>query len=301
LKKFLVVIAGPTASGKTALAIDVAKHFNTEIISADSRQFFKELNIGTAKPAPEQLHTVKHHFIDFLSVTEDYDAGKFEEEVLKLLDKLFVTKDIVIMTGGSGLYIEAVCNGFDRLPDGDEDIRKQLSELFKKQGIAALQVQLKMLDPEYFSKVDISNPQRLMRAIEVCWLTGKKYSQLRQHGKTKRNFSIIKIGLEVARKILYERINQRVDKMISAGLTDEAKSVFPFRTANPLQTVGYKELFEFFDGKISFEDAIELIKRNTRRYAKRQLTWFRKDREFTWFNPQDVKKIVAHLEEQVEK
>ena len=295
------MIAGPTTSGKTALAIDIALHFKTEIISADSRQFFRELNIGTAKPTSEQLQKVKHHFLDFLSVRDSYHAGKFEEDVLKLLTQLFQIHDIVVMAGGSGLYIDAVCSGFDRLPDGDEEIRRQLSELFNREGIISLQEKLKALDAEYFSRVDIHNPQRMMRAIEVCLLTGKKYSQLRQHKKSPRSFSVIKIGLDVERKILYERINNRVAQMMEYGLLDEAKSVLPFRSANPLQTVGYKELFSFLDGKLSLEEAVDLIKRNTRRYAKRQLTWFRKDKEIVWFSPENKSEIISHFETEVEK
>lgn len=301
MKKFLVVIAGPTASGKTSLAIDIALHFQTEIISADSRQFFKELNIGTAKPTPEQLQKVKHHFVDFISVRDSYQAGKYEEDVLNLLEELFKTKDVVVMAGGSGLYIEAICSGFDRLPDGDKEIRKQLAELFNKEGIISLQEKLKALDAEYFSRVDINNPQRMMRAIEVCLLTGKKYSELRQHKKSHRNFSPIKTGLDVERRILYERINARVDEMMHSGLLEEAKSVYEFRSANPLQTVGYKELFSFLDGKLSLDEAVELIKRNTRRYAKRQFTWFSRDKEFVWFNPENKNEIISHIETEVEK
>lgn len=295
------MIAGPTASGKTALAIDVALYFNTEIISADSRQFFRELNIGTAKPTREQLKKVKHHFVDFISVRDSYQAGKYEEDVLKLLEELFKTKDVVVMAGGSGLYIEAICSGFDRLPDGDEEIRKELAAILKTEGITVLQEKLKALDAEYFSRVDINNPQRMMRAIEVCLLTGKKYSELRQHKKSHRNFSPIKIGLDVERRILYERINARVDEMMRSGLLEEAKSVIAFRSANPLQTVGYKELFSFLDGKLSLEEAVELIKRNSRRYAKRQLTWFRKDKEFVWFNPEKKNEIISRIEKEVKK
>jgi len=301
LKKFLVVIAGPTASGKTDLAIEVALHFKTEIISADSRQFFRELNIGTAKPSTDQLAVVKHHFINFLSVHDAYDAGKYEEDVLNLLTKLFYEKDVVILAGGSGLYIDAVCSGFDRLPERDENIRAQLAELFKQKGIQTLQEKLKTLDEEYYAQVDLSNPQRIMRAIEVCLLTGKKYSELRLRKKSLRNFSIIKIGLDVDRKTLYERINKRVDEMIQNGLIEEAKLLYPFRELNSLQTVGYKELFSFLDGQLSLDESIELLKRNTRRYAKRQLTWFRKDKEVVWFNPEKKNEIMLHVQSKVEK
>ena len=301
MKKFLVVIAGPTASGKTSLAIDAALYFKTEIISADSRQIFRELNIGTAKPVAEQLQKVKHHFVDFLSVRDSYHAGKFEEDVLKLLNELFKMHDIVVMAGGSGLYIEAVCSGFDRLPDGDDEIRKQLAALFENGGIISLQEKLKALDAEYFSRVDNNNPQRMMRAIEVCMLTGKKYSQLRQHKKAARDFSVIKIGLDVEREILYERINNRVVQMMCNGLLEEVRSLHSLRGLNAMQTVGYKELFEFLDKKISLENAVELIKRNSRRYAKRQLTWFNKDKEISWFNPDDKRKIISHIEALLKK
>ena len=301
MKKFLVVVAGPTASGKTSLAIELALHFKTEIISCDSRQFFKELTIGTAKPTGEQLKKVKHHFINSLFASEEYHAGQFEEDALKLLDKLFKAKDVVIMTGGSGLYIEAVCSGFDHLPERDETLRSELKEILSSQGIGALQEKLKTLDEEYFARVDINNPQRLMRAVEVCILTGKKYSQLRQHKTAERNFSVIKIGVDVERGLLYERINKRADEMITHGLLDEAKSVYKFRKANALQTVGYKELFDYIDGKISLEEAVELIKRNTRRYAKRQLTWFKKDKEFIWFKPGDMTKIISHIQQKLNK
>ncbi|MBK5285672.1 MAG: tRNA (adenosine(37)-N6)-dimethylallyltransferase MiaA [Bacteroidia bacterium] len=301
MKKFLVVIAGPTASGKTDLAVEVALHFKTEIISADSRQFFKELNIGTAKPTDQHLETVKHHFINFLSVHDAYDAGKYEEDVLKLLSKIFFEKNIAVLTGGSGLYIDAVCNGFDRLPERDENIRIELAGLLKHEGIQVLQEKLKELDEEYYSQVDLSNPQRMMRAIEVCILTGKKYSELRQHKKSLRNFSVVKIGLAVDRKTLYERINKRVDEMIRNGLIEEAKSLYSFRELNSLQTVGYKELFSFLDGQLSLDESIDLLKRNTRRYAKRQLTWFRKDNDIVWFNPEMISEMILHIQAEVEK
>ena len=299
MKKFLVVIAGPTASGKTVLAIEAALQFKTEIISADSRQFFREMNIGTAKPTDGQLSKVKHHFINFLSIHDSYDAGKYENDALNQLDRLFSKKDIVILTGGSGLYIDAVCNGFDRLPERDENLRKQLVEIFMRKGISALREKLKSLDEKYYTQVDLNNHQRLMRAIEVCVLTGKKYSELRHRKKTPRSFSVIKFGLEVERKILYDRINSRVEEMVNNGLIEEAKALYPFRKLNSLQTVGYKELFSFFEGRTSLEEAVYLIQRNTRRYAKRQLTWFRKDREITWLNSQSKKEIISWIERKV--
>ena len=301
MKKFLVVIAGPTASGKTELAVDIALRLKTEILSADSRQFFRELIIGTAKPTEEQLQKVKHHFINFISVRDSYDAGRYEEDVLNLLNKIFSKKDSAIIVGGSGLYIEAVCSGFDRLPEKDENLREQLNGLFRKEGINPLQEKLRQLDSEYYSQVDLKNPQRVIRAIEVCLLTGKKYSQLRQHKKSQRNFSVLKIGLDVERKILYERINNRVDEMMRNGLLEEAKSLFKFQNFNSLQTVGYKELFSHLDGNISLGEAVDLIKRNTRRYAKRQMTWFRKDKDIAWFSPADKDKIFSWIDSQVKK
>ena len=295
MKKFLIVIAGPTASGKTALAIELALLLKTEIISADSRQFFKEMNIGTAKPTAGQLKKVKHHFINSLSVKEDYNAGAFETDALKKLEQIFSSHDVAILAGGSGLYIDAVCNGFDRLPEHDENIREELSVLFKTKGIRALQEKLKNLDSEYYNTVDLNNTHRVMRAIEVCLLTGKKFSELRSRSKANRNFSVIKIGLSVDRKILYERINERVDQMMRDGLLEEVKQLFMFRQYNALQTVGYKELFDHLEEKISLEEAVELIKRNSRRYAKRQLTWFKKDKEICWFPLEDKEKIVAFI------
>jgi tRNA dimethylallyltransferase len=298
LKKFLVVIAGPTASGKTALAVELALLLKTEIVSADSRQFYKEMNIGTAKPTAEQLKRIKHHFVNSLSVKDDYNAGAFETDALKKLNEIFSESDTVILAGGSGLYIDAICNGFDRLPEHDENIRSELSELFKAKGIGALQEKLKNLDPEYYNTAELSNTHRVMRAIEVCLLTGKKFSQLRSHKKANRNFSVLKIGLSVERKILYERINERVDQMMQGGLLEEAKQLFDFRHYNSLQTVGYKELFTHLEEKISLDEAIELIKRNSRRYAKRQLTWFNKDKEIYWFSPED-QEIVEFIKKKL--
>ena len=299
MKKSLVVVAGPTASGKTALAVDLALLLKTEIISADSRQFFKEMNIGTAKPTAEQLKKVKHHFVNSFSLKDDYNAGIFETDALKKLDEIFSEYDTVILAGGSGLYIDAICNGFDRLPEHDENIRAELSELFKTKGIEALQEKLRHLDPEYYNTVDLNNTHRVMRAIEVCLLTGKKFSELRSRKKAKRNFSVLKIGLSVERKILYEKINERVNQMIQHGLLEEAKQLFDFRHYNSLQTVGYKELFTHMEGKISLDEAVELIKRNSRRYAKRQLTWFNKDKEIYWFSPENKDEIVEFVKKKL--
>lgn len=294
-KKVLVIIAGPTASGKTSLAIELAQQLKTEIISADSRQFFREMDIGTAKPTAEQLKKVKHHLVNSISVKDDYNAGAFESDALEKLDEIFSKHNAAILVGGSGLYIDAICNGFDRLPEHDENIRNELSELFKTKGIKALQKKLKELDPVYYNTVDVNNTHRVMRAIEVCLVTGKKFSELRTRKKVKRNFSVLKIGLNVERKILYETINERADQMMNDGLLEEAKRLFPLRNHNALQTVGYKELFSHLEGKISLEEAVELIKRNSRRYAKRQLTWFNKDKEIHWFAPEDTEEILEFV------
>ena len=291
--KTLVVILGPTASGKTDLAVALAQHFKTEIISADSRQFYKELPIGTAAPTIEQLALVKHHFVGQLSVRDNYNVFRFEQDVLKLLEKGFKSHDVFVMVGGSGLYIDAVCNGIDDLPDPDPVLRDSLKKLLEEQGIEALQQKLKALDPDYFKNVDLNNSKRLMRAIEVCVQTGKPYSKQRLNKGKERPFNILKIGLDVPREILNQRINQRTDEMMKSGWIEEAKAVFPIRHLNALNTVGYKELFSYFDDERTLEEAIEKIKTSTRRYAKRQMTWFRKDKSIHWFEPGKVEEIIG--------
>ena len=289
--KNLILIVGPTAVGKTALSVLLAKHYNTEIISADSRQFYKELEIGTAKPSAEELNTVKHHLINSHSYKDLVDAGTYERLALEILAELFPKNDIVIAVGGSGLYIQALCEGLDPVDLRDDELRVELS----KYSTEELQEKLKQLDPEYFEIVDQHNPQRLMRAIEVITLTGKTYTSLRTGKKKDRSFNIIKIGLNDDRAVLYDRINKRVDKMIENGLEEEAKTFYPFKNEYTLQTVGYTEWFDYFDGKHSKLEAIELIKRNSRRYAKRQLTWFNRDQDITWFTVQDLPKIIEHI------
>jgi tRNA dimethylallyltransferase len=295
LKKKLVVITGPTAVGKTDLSIEIANHFSTEIISADSRQFYREMNVGTAKPTAHQLKEIKHHFINSLSVTQDYNAGQFETDCMKLLEKLFEKHDIIVMAGGAGLYIDAALKGVDELPKADLEIRKSLKEKIETEGIASLQKQLQQLDPEYYKKTDIQNPQRLMRAIEVCLASGKTYSSFLGKKIVKRNFDAIVIGLQDEKENLYKRINERVDEMISNGLEDEVKNLLQYKNHNALQTVGYKELIPYFEGAISLDEAIELIKKNTRNYAKRQMTWFRKMKEITWFNAGENEKVLNYL------
>ena len=294
----LVVIEGPTASGKTSIAIELAKYFDAEIISADSRQFYKEIPIGTAAPSKTEQKEIAHHFIGSLSISDDYNVSKFEHDVLHLLNTKFADASIVIMAGGSGLYIDAVCNGIDMLPDIDESIRTKVKNILEEEGLTALQNKLKELDFEYYKQVDLNNPKRLFRAIEVCLQTSSTYSELRKNKPQSRSFDIIKIGISIPREILVERINQRVDEMINRGWVDEAKLVYPNKNYNSLNTVGFKELFAFFDGELSFEQAIEKIKTNTRRYAKRQMTWFRRDKAINWFAHNGVSKMMIFIEKQ---
>jgi len=272
-KKYLIVIAGPTAVGKTELTIDLAKYFHSEIISSDSRQFYREMNIGTAKPTEEELAQVKHHFIDDLSIHDAYSVGDFERDGLQLLDELFRKLDVVFITGGSGLYIKALCEGLDQFPDVPENILDHYKSLLSTQGIEVLQKELAEVDPDYYQRVDSQNPHRLIRALSVCKASGKAFSSFLQQEKAVRNFTPIFICLQREREELYDRINRRVEIMLKEGLIQEAKELFPFRHLNALQTVGYQELFEFMNNQISQAEAIELIKRNTRRYAKRQGTW----------------------------
>lgn len=290
--KFLIVIAGPTAVGKTAMAVEVAKAFDTAVISADSRQFFREMHIGTARPSQEEMLGVPHYFIASHSISEDFNVGRFEAEAIQLLDQLFKEKDVVVMAGGTGLYIDAVCNGMDEVPQADEKTRQMLIGIYEEKGLEALHKILKEKDPVYYGQVDLQNPHRVMRAIEVCLITGRTYSSLRKGKKKQRNFNVIKIGLNMEREALYERINARVDDMMSHGLLAEAKELYEHRHRNALQTVGYKEIFDYLEGKTDLETAVDLIKRNTRRFAKRQLTWFRRDESITWFNPAVQKKEI---------
>lgn len=295
LNKSLIVLVGPTAIGKTAASIQIAEAFNCPIVSADSRQFFKEMSIGTAKPSAEEMQGVPHYFIDSHSITDEFNVGKYETEAIALLDTLFQTNDTVILVGGSGLYIDAICKGFDELPEADAEVRTKINSLLEEKGIEALQELLKELDPEYHSKVDLQNPQRMSRALEVCLTTGEPYSALRKGNIKKRDFNIIKIGLNTEREILYERINKRVDIMMQQGLLEEVKKLLPLKHLNALQTVGYKELFDFLENKTDLNTAIDSIKQNTRKFAKRQLTWFRRDEEIKWFEPNQEKEIVTYL------
>ncbi|KQN35868.1 tRNA dimethylallyltransferase [Pedobacter sp. Leaf41] len=298
-KKTLISIVGPTAIGKTALAIQVAQHFNTEIISADSRQFFREMEIGTAKPSRDELAAAKHHFINSHSITQLFSTGDFEIEGLQKLTEIFDQHHTAIMVGGSGLYVNALINGLDEMPEIDLSIREKLNKRFEIEGLSSIQEQLSILDPEYFAKVDQNNPQRMIRGLEVFLSTGKKLSSMLSATKKVRPFNMIKFGLNTDRAFLYDRINQRVDQMIANGLVEEVKSLRSFRKYNALNTVGYSEIFDYLDGKIALEDAINAIKQNTRRFAKRQLTWFRRDEEIKWFEPNDTENVISYIEDRL--
>ena len=293
--KTLIVVLGPTAIGKTSLSIDLAKHYNTDIISADSRQFYKELLIGAAPPSEEELDEVQHHFVQHLSVTEDYNVGQFEEDAIQKLEDLFTEKDKVILVGGSGLYIDSICKGFDKMPDISACIREKVIEMYQEQGVEFLQKEVKEKDPVFYNEVDKNNPQRLMRALEVIYSTNKTFSSFRNGTNKKRNFKIIKIGLHTDIKILYNRINSRVELMINNGLLKEVESLIPYKNKNSLKTVGYKELFQYFEGIYTLTEAVEKIKQNTRRFAKRQITWFKKDSKINYFSPEDTQEIIDFI------
>ena len=295
MDKYLVVIAGPTASGKTATAIQVAKALGTEIISADSRQFYKELPIGTAAPTKEEQAEVQHHMIHNLNVEDKYDVADYENDVLQLLKKLFIKHDFVVLTGGSGLFIDAVCKGLDSIPDISDETRNRVNKLYEEGGLFALQNEVQRLDHEYYNIVDKYNPRRLQRAVEVCYQTGLPYSSFRNNTAKSRDFKIIKVALFWDRNELISRINIRVEKMVSEGLIEEAKAMYPKRHLNSLNTVGYKEIFEHFDGKTSLNEAIEHIKINTRQYAKRQMTWLRKNNDYQWFTIDEIPEMINYI------
>ena len=298
LSRNLIIIAGPTAIGKTSLSIEIAKIYNCPILSADSRQFYKEMDIGTSKPTNIEMEGVPHYFINSRSVTDEYNVGKYEKDAIHLIETLFQTNSCIILVGGSGLFINAICCGFDELPQANEEIRNEINLLFTRQGIEGLQQALKKHDINYYLKVDLNNIRRISRALEVCLITGKTYTELRKGEIKNRNFNIIKIGLNALRPLLYSRINQRVDQMMLDGLLNEVKSLQKFKHLNALQTVGYKELFNYLEGNADFKSTIELIKRNTRRYAKRQLTWFLKDKEIEWFEPYQLPEILTYINKQ---
>ena len=292
----LIVVGGPTGSGKSALAVEIAKHFNAPIISTDSRQMYRGMAIGTAQPTAEELAAVHHYFIADREPEDDFNCGRYEVEALTLLERLFTENKYVVAVGGSGLYIQALCSGMDTLPEADEELRNSLKQRLENEGLDSLFAELQLLDPAYAEIVDRFNPARVMRALEVCISSGIPYSQQRSGNVAERPFNIIKIATDMPRDILYDRINRRVDMMVEDGLIAEADAMYPKRHLNALQTVGYREVFDYFDGKCSLDEAIELIKRNSRRYAKRQMTWFRRDSEFRWFAPSDLSNIIAYIE-----
>jgi tRNA dimethylallyltransferase len=300
LPKYLIIITGPTAVGKTSAAIFIAKQLSTEIISADSRQFYKEMKIGTAVPSPNEISTVPHHLIGNLSIHDYYNVFKFENDALRIIEDLFQTKNTVVLVGGSGLYIDTISNGIDLMPDADMEIRDQLNLTYALHGIVPLREQLKLLDPQSYEALDIANPKRIIRALEVCTTTGHPYSSLLKKQVSKRHFKIIKIGLKRERDELYSIINRRVDTMIENGLENEAHDLYKYRDLIALNTVGYREIFTYFDGKCTLDEAIEKIKVNTRRYAKKQITWFSRDKEIKWFHPSDLPEILNYIQNQIQ-
>ena len=299
MPKSLIILLGPTGVGKTDLSIEIAKIYDTEIISCDSRQIFKEMRIGTAVPDQKVLEIVPHHFIQSHSIHEYYNASKFEQEVLEKLDLLFLANDVILMTGGSMLYIDALCKGIDDLPNVDDKIRNSLIKRFETDGIEPLKEELSHLDPDYFKEVDLKNPKRILHALEICLMTGSPYSSFRTNPTKERNFNIIKIGLNCERGLLYDRINRRVEQMFIDGLEKEALELYPFRTFNALNTVGYRELFDYFEGKSTLVEAKEKIKANSRKYARKQLTWFRHDPEIKWFIPGLKDEIISFINQEI--
>jgi tRNA dimethylallyltransferase len=300
-QKYLVVVGGPTAVGKTAFSIRLAQALNTHIISADSRQLYRRMNIGTAKPEPNELVAVPHHFIDVLEPDTEYSAGQFERDALQLLDELFKRHKAVVVAGGSGMYVQALCRGMDHMPEVPAEIRAALNHELANKGLEILLQELQQHDRQYWQVVDRQNPVRVIRALEVIRATGQPYSFFRQQQFPERPFEVIKIGLDRPREELYNRIDARMDAMIGQGLFEEAESLYPYRQLNALQTVGYQEIFGFMEGQYDREEAIRLLKRNSRRYAKRQLTWFRKDQEFQWFHPQELEKAMSFIYEQMQE
>ena len=301
MPKSLIILLGPTGVGKTDLSIEIANIYHTEIISCDSRQIYKEMRIGTAVPDQNVLESIPHHFIQSHSIHEYYNASKFEQEVLEKLDLLFTTNDVILMTGGSMLYIDALCKGIDDLPIVDDELRNSLINRFQTEGIEPLKEELSHLDPDYYKEVDLKNPKRILHALEICHMTGHPYSSLRTNPLKVRNFNTIKIGLNCERKFLYDRINQRVEQMFNDGLEKEALELYPFRTLNALNTVGYRELFDYFEDRVTLAEAKEKIKANSRKYARKQLTWFRHDPEIKWFTPGMKEEIIHFIDQELIK
>ena len=294
--KRLIVIVGPTGSGKTDLSIRIARRYGAPVLSTDSRQMYRGMAVGTAQPSPEQLQEVEHHFIASHDIKDNLNCGEYETQALARLGELFAAHDYVVAVGGSGLYVRALCEGMDDLPQADEELRRELASRLASEGLESLAAQLKTLDPAYYDKVDRSNPARVVRALEVCLQTGLPYSQLRTGMSRPRNFGIVKVGVDMPRDTLYDRIDRRVDCMLADGLEAEARALYPYRHLNALQTVGYREFFDYFDGRTTYDEAVALIKRNSRRYAKRQLTWFRRDSGIRWFGPDDTEAIISYID-----
>lgn len=295
MNKNLVVVVGPTGVGKTAVCIELAKSLDCEIISADSRQIYRDIPIGTASPTEDERKSVPHHFIGMLSLDEYFSAARYEEMALAEIERQFKKRNVVLLTGGSMMYVDALCKGIDDIPSPDREIRDELMRRFETEGLDSLRHQLKILDPEYYNVVDLKNPKRVIHGLEICLMTGRTYTSFRTNICKKRPFNIIKVGLRREREELYERINQRVDQMILAGLVEEARKVYPFRSYNALNTVGYKELFEFFDGVITLDEAVNKIKRNSRVYSRKQMTWFKRDESIHWFNPAEIESIQNYI------
>ncbi len=297
----LIIVLGPTGVGKSDISIQLAKHYHSEIISADSRQFFRELTIGTAVPSPDDLKMVPHHFIQTKSIHDYYNVSEYENEALQLISELFVRINPVVLTGGSMLYVDTICNGIDDIPTVDPEIRDEVIGWYEKNGIEALRQRLLEIDPEYYQIVDLNNPKRLLHAVEIHQMTGMPFTSFRKKTVKERPFRMIKIGINQDRKILYDRINERVLRMIDAGLLNEAKTVYPHRKLNSLNTVGYKELFSYLEGDCSLDEAIDLIQRNTRKYARKQLTWFRRDQQIKWFEPDQIQEIIDYVDQKMEE
>jgi tRNA dimethylallyltransferase len=297
MHRYLIVLAGPTAVGKTSASLTIAKHFNIPVISSDSRQMYNEMMIGTARPSKAEMQGIQHYFIGNLSIKDTYNAGRYEEDVLKLLERLYQHSKYALLAGGSGLYINAVCYGIDQFPAADFTLRQELTELYESEGLETIRAMLKKADPVHYENVDLKNPKRILKALEVSIATGKPYSSFLTKPEKKRDFTPVWIGLNREREELYERINSRVDQMMEAGLPEEARALYPFRHQNALNTVGYKELFDYFDGKTDLEEAVRLIKRNSRHYARRQLIWFNKNKKIRWFHPEQIDKIIGYIEE----
>ena len=293
----LIIVLGPTGVGKSDISIQLAKHYHTEIVSADSRQFFRELTIGTAVPSPEDLNEIKHHFIQNKSIHHYYNVSEYETEALQLIQELHKKINPIILTGGSMLYLDTICNGIDDIPTVDPEIRDEVIRWYEENGIEALRQRLQEVDPEYYEEVDRNNPKRMLHAVEVCQMTGKTFTSFRTRTVKERPFHIVKIGINQDRKVLYDRINERVLRMMDLGLLEEARSVYPYRSLNSLNTVGYKELFSYFDGSCTLEEAVDLIQRNTRKYARKQLTWFRRDQQIKWFEPNQIDEIIKYIDQ----